>query len=315
MTLVTIVAASAFSAIVSLLLCLFAMPLCRSMSLLDVPGERKKHRAPTPLIGGLALILAVLPPVMGVVIFDPPADWKTHLTIWCAAVALMGCIGLADDRHSLSARNRLILSFAVFGLAAAIDPVFTVRVLSFEPGYFEIGLVTGWFAIVFMTICSVGLCNALNMADGKNGLVIGMCLGWLAMLAFRAPAPLMVAIAALMAMLAVLLVFNLRGKVFLGDGGAYGLATAIGLAAIATYNSPGYHYGRAMAADEIMLLFAVPVLDSFRLTYKRLKQGRSPMSADRDHLHHLLQDRFGWPKGLVIYLLIATAPGLFGLIV
>lgn len=310
-----IVAASVFSAMATLLLCVFAMPLGQRLGLLDIPGDRKKHSLPTPLIGGLALLLALLPAVVGFVVFSAPPEWKTHLAIWCAAVALMSAIGLADDRHSLSARNRLLLSFAVFGAAAAIDPLFTVRVLSFEPGYFEIGLVTGWFAIVFMTICSVGLCNALNMADGKNGLVIGMSLGWLAMLAARAPTPLIVVIAALMAMLAVLLAFNLRGKVFLGDGGSYGVATAIGLVAIGTYNSPGFHYGRAMAAEEIMLLFAVPVLDSFRLTYKRLKQGRSPMSADRDHLHHLLQDRFGWPKGLVIYLLIATAPGLFGLIV
>lgn len=66
--------------------------------------------------------------------------------------------------------------------------------------------------------------------------------------------------------------------------------------------------GRAITADELMLLFATPVLDSFRLTFIRLRRGQSPMSADRDHLHHHLQDKFGWPVGLIVYLVIALTP-------
>ena len=103
-------------------------------------------------------------------------------------------------------------------------------------------------------------------------------------------------------------VFNMMGRLFLGDGGAYAIATAIGLLAIMVYNTPGIHTLRAISADQLVLLFVVPVADSFRLTYKRLRQGRSPMSADRDHLHHHLQDRFGWPAGLLVYWLVAFAP-------
>ena len=109
----------------------------------------------------------------------------------------------------------------------------------------------------------------------------------------------------------VLFVFNIRGKLFLGDGGAYAIATAIGLLAIMVYNTPGTHTLRAISADELILLFVVPVADSFRLTYKRLREGRSPMSADRDHLHHHLQDKYGWPFGLVIYLAIALSTASF----
>jgi UDP-GlcNAc:undecaprenyl-phosphate GlcNAc-1-phosphate transferase len=58
----------------------------------------------------------------------------------------------------------------------------------------------------------------------------------------------------------------------------------------------------------VVLLFLVPVLDSFRLTFVRLARGQSPMAGDRDHLHHHLQNRFGWPNGLYLYLLLALAP-------
>jgi UDP-GlcNAc:undecaprenyl-phosphate GlcNAc-1-phosphate transferase len=108
----------------------------------------------------------------------------------------------------------------------------------------------------------------------------------------------------------VLFVFNMMGRLFLGDGGAYAIATAIGLLAIMVYNTPGTEALRAISADELVLLFVVPVGDSFRLSYKRLRQGRSPMSADRDHLHHHLQDRFGWPNGLLINWAIALLPAV-----
>jgi len=106
----------------------------------------------------------------------------------------------------------------------------------------------------------------------------------------------------------VLFLFNMNSKLFLGDGGAYGIACAVGLLSIMVYNSPGTYALRAMSAEELVVLFIVPVLDSFRLTYRRIRQGRSPMSADRDHLHHHLQDRFGWPSGLLIYWLISLVP-------
>jgi UDP-GlcNAc:undecaprenyl-phosphate GlcNAc-1-phosphate transferase len=220
----------------------------------------------------------------------------------------MALVGLGDDRHSLSPRLRLIISFAVFAIAAFIDPTFNVRVLDFIYPPLSLGLGTWWLAIIFTVICCVGLLNAINMADGKNGLVLGLSLGWLAILSFRAVDTLLPLIGLLACVLVVLLVFNLKGKLFLGDGGAYAIATAIALLAIMVYNTPGTAMVRAVSADELVVLFAVPVGDSFRLTYKRWRQGRSPMSADRDHLHHHLQDKFGWPIGLLVYWLASLAP-------
>lgn len=289
-------------------LCAYAKPICAKLDIMDVPGTRKHHKTATPLMGGLALQFAVIPIVVVGALFYSVSSWIPQILVLFGAVAAMTTVGLADDRHTLSARDRLVASFLVFGSAALLDPVFNVRLLSFEQPDFELGLGTGWLAVVFTTICCVGLVNAINMADGKNGLVIGLSLGWLLLVATRAPAHLLPSIMVFAGALLVLLFFNLKGRLFLGDGGSYGIATAIGLFAIATYNYPGMHAGRAMSAGEIMLLFAVPVLDSFRLTFSRLKRGQSPMAADRDHLHHHLQTRFGWPKGLYIYWLLSLAP-------
>lgn len=273
---------------------------------MDIPDARKLHARPTPLMGGVVLILAVAPVVMAGVAMGWVPGWRAPLSLLMAALVAMALVGLADDRHTLSARDRLIVSFLVFGMAATFSPVFCVRVLTFDHPPLTIGLWTDWFAVMFTTLCCVGLVNAVNMADGKNGLVLGLCLGWLGLLATRASPPMILPMAVLGAALFVLLLFNLRGRLFLGDGGAYGIAAVIGLLAIATYNTPGPRVGRAIAAEELMILFAVPVLDSFRLTFVRLSQGRSPMSADRDHLHHHLQAWFGWPGGLLIYWAVAV---------
>jgi UDP-GlcNAc:undecaprenyl-phosphate/decaprenyl-phosphate GlcNAc-1-phosphate transferase len=308
MTMTLPVLAYLFSAAATLMLCLFAQPISAALGILDIPDARKQHHAATPLMGGVVLLFAFAPVIALFVVFAMPRGLTHSLLVWLASVVAMALVGMADDRHSLSARNRLLISFFVFGMAAAFDPLFNVRVLSFELGGFELGLGTVSVAVAFTILCCVGLVNAINMADGKNGLVIGLCLGWTGLLATRAPNALVPVLAVLFAVLAVLLLFNLRGRLFLGDGGAYGLASAIGLLAILVYNTRGSHAGRAIAADELVLLFLVPVIDSFRLTFVRLLRGQSPMSADRDHLHHHLQARFGWLKGLCVYLLLALLP-------
>jgi UDP-GlcNAc:undecaprenyl-phosphate/decaprenyl-phosphate GlcNAc-1-phosphate transferase len=259
-------------------------------------------------MGGVVMIAVVAPLALAYVFSGVSERWFGSLLIWIVSVTCMAFVGLADDRHSLSPRLRLFISFLVFATAAAVDPTFNVRVLDFETPKFSLGLGTWWLAIIFTVVCCVGLINAINMADGKNGLVLGLALGWLGILSIRATHDLLPLIGLLACCLVVLFIFNMRGRLFLGDGGAYAIAAALGLLSIMIYNSPGEDTLRAVSADELVLLFIVPVADSFRLTYTRWRQGRSPMSADRDHLHHHLQDQFGWPRGLLIYWLFSFLP-------
>jgi UDP-GlcNAc:undecaprenyl-phosphate GlcNAc-1-phosphate transferase len=302
------IAAATASAVVTLLMCLYARPICAALRIMDIPDARKRHTHPTPLVGGVALLFAVVPLVLASTLASGATETLPATMIWAAAVTAMALVGLADDRHTLTARDRLLISFLVFGSVAIIDPLFNVRVLEFRFFTAEIGLATGWLAVAFTAICCVGLVNAVNMADGKNGLVIGMTLGWLLLLGMRAPAGLLPLVAITGAAWAILLVFNLRGRLFLGDGGAYGIATAVGLLSILIYNSRAETGQRPIHADELMVLFAVPVLDSFRLTFSRMRRGLSPMAADRNHLHHHLQDRLGWPRGLFVYWIMALLP-------
>lgn len=297
-------------ALVALIICLNSQKVGNYLNLMDIPTGRKQHRAATPLIGGVTLLGAFVPISIIHIVSTASERWLVTLLLWVGCIALMALVGIADDRHSLSPKARLAISFAVFGFAALFDPTLNVRVLDFDVPKFSIGLGTRWLAALFTVICCVGLINAINMADGKNGLVLGLSLGWLGILALRAPPVLQPVIMILAVSLFVLFVFNMRGLLFLGDGGAYAIATAIGLLAIMIYNTPGRTSLRSISAEEIVVLFAVPIFDSFRLTYVRMREGRSPMDGDRDHFHHHLQTIFGWPNGLFIYWFVGLIPAL-----
>lgn len=310
----SVLAVCAASFALTALLTRYARPLCTRLGLMDLPDARKLHKAATPLVGGLALLLVILPlGFLASALVWPVTDMRS-IVLMVLAIAAITATGIADDRQHMSPRWRVLIGFLVFGGLAAIDPSFLVRVLRFPVFSFQLGLVFDGLAVFFTALCLVGLVNAVNMADGKNGLVLGLCAGWLILLALRAKPNDLPMIAVILSGVIALLIMNMRGRLFLGDGGAYGLAAAVGLLTIRAYNSSYMDLTLGLSAEEVVLLFIVPVLDSFRLTFVRWRRGKSPMAPDRDHLHHHLQNRFGWPTGLYVYLVMALIPATLVLI-
>ncbi|MFC3713501.1 glycosyltransferase family 4 protein [Sphingoaurantiacus capsulatus] len=305
--------AAALALVISGLVGANAMRLGKAIGVLDFPdtaGGRKQHAKITPLVGGLGIVLSVVAVVLAV-LADPTtvAAVRIHLAWFAFAVASMFLIGLADDRFALGPKIRLALAFIVLLLVVLYAPDFGLPFLRFSISD------RTWFlddaGQGFALLCLVGLLNAVNMADGKNGLVTGICLVWSLTLLPHCPGPLLPVLAATTVALAVTMAFNLKGKLFLGDGGSYALSGVFGLFAIYTYN----HEFAAIRADHIAVLFAIPVFDTIRLMSVRIRRGVSPFLGDRDHLHHHLALRWGWPRrGLFIYLAMVAGPNALTLL-
>lgn len=290
-----------------------ALPLGRLFGLLDFPdpnGGRKQHDNITPLVGGLAVAASViLVAAMLLLQVGLAISVHTHLAWFAFGISGMYLIGLTDDRFALGPKIRLALAFIVLLLLVLYAPDFGLPFLRFS------GTDRVWFlddaGQGFALLCLVGLLNAVNMADGKNGLVSGICLIWSLTLLVRCPAPLLPVLVATIVALAVVMYFNLRGKLFLGDGGSYALSGIFGLLAIYIYN----HEFAVVRADHIAVLFAIPVFDTIRLMTVRIRRGQSPFAGDRTHLHHYLALRWGWPrKGLFIYLALVAVPNVLTLL-
>ena len=270
----------------------------------DTDGGRKRHARITPLVGGIALTLASVAACALTLWLLPMGPWvRQHLTWLGAALLAMYLIGFADDRFALGPIIRLVLTIVTLGVVLGYAPDYSLGFLRFA-GQGEVWLLSGWWGDGFALLCLVGLLNAVNMADGKNGVILGQGLIWTAALAARLPMPFLPVLGAAGVALAVLFAFNMRGKLFMGDGGSYALSALFGLLAILAYNSDF----ATMRADDVAVLFAVPVFDTVRLMITRRLSGRSPFEGDRDHLHHHLYAHLGWPRGLGVYLALVAIP-------
>ncbi|CAD7044345.1 UDP-phosphate alpha N-acetylglucosaminyltransferase [Pseudorhizobium endolithicum] len=274
-----------FSLVVSIILVL--RRLSAKLELIDRPdGIRKQHRGQVPLCGGIAIVAAF---ALTTFLTDRATNFAP--AFWIALTSL-AVLGVADDRRPLPALFRFFVQLAVAVLLVASVPV--------DPLLLDLPFVESAFGLLPLislvgTLFIVGLVNAWNMMDGVDGLAGGaaaVALVWLLLVAAHTDA---MAIAEAMETLLIcicgFLVFNMRSpwriraSVFLGDAGsmALGLAIAYVILALATGSSP-------VSFIALLCIVVVPITDTLSLIIRRLHASRSPMSADRWHLHHLLID-------------------------
>jgi UDP-GlcNAc:undecaprenyl-phosphate GlcNAc-1-phosphate transferase len=181
----------------------------------------------------------------------------------------------------------------------------------FGLGEVELG---GW-AVPFTLFGAVGVINAFNMLDGLDGLAGGVALvavGWLIVLCLTAPTLLqqgdISALLALVAAVAGFLAFNLRhpwqarARVFMGDAGSTMLGFV--LSWFMVHLSQGDR--AAMAPMTAVWILALPLMDTIAVMFRRIRAGRSPFAADRQHLHHLLLG-YGLSEGQVTIWLLGGA--------
>ncbi len=302
---------SVVALVLAMLVGRYARQIGIALELLDHPDGadgRKRHAGVIPLVGGIGVAgAAVAAATFGWLVW-PDAEPAMHLGWLALTVASMFFIGMADDRSHLPPMLRLGAAMLILYLVVSDAPDFSLHFLRFT-GQDNLLLLDGWLGIGFTLLCLVGLLNAVNMADGKNGIVIGLGLIWAAVLAVHAPLSVLPVLAAAGVALAVMWRFNMANRLFLGDGGSYAVSALFGLLAIYNYN----HGFETLRADDVALLFAVPVFDTIRLMAARVLQGRSPFVGDRDHLHHHLHARIGWPRGLWVYLAMVAVPNIAAL--
>lgn len=276
----------------TLAICRFAEPVANWLQVYDYPrGGRKNHGTPTPQVGGLAILL-------------PVGLWLAARAMLAAAIepldlALFLCgagvatIGIMDDQSHLPAGGRIV-ALAIFSLIAfSLDPSLIVTAIpSTELGQIHVPAVV---FIAFAVIAITGFVSSVNMADGINGLVTAAFLIWCAGFAVFASGEIRLMALALAGPLLVVLVFNVRGKLFLGDCGTFGIGFVVALLGIAALSQG------SLSGETLLVWFFIPVLDCLRVMASRVRRGRSPLRGGKDHFHHLLADIFGKRRALYVY--------------
>jgi UDP-GlcNAc:undecaprenyl-phosphate GlcNAc-1-phosphate transferase len=291
------------SALGSALICSQAGALGLAAGLLDRPdGALKRHGMATPLIGGFALLV---PSFAASAVYFVLSGGTSFMIAAIAASTVTLIVGLIDDRQGMSPVARLAMFTGVALAAFAIEPLFVIGALRFGPPDSGIGVLLGVFAVPFTALIIIGFVNAANMADGMNGQFLGSVIIWSLFIVPYLGAGAGMPFFAVICSAAVALVFNLRGRLFSGSSGAYATSIFIALGAIAAYRRSN----GAMPAEVPVFWFWLPVADCMRLMVTRRLAGKSPLFGDRNHIHHILQDRMPAPFALAVYLVLLAAPG------
>jgi len=266
--------------------------------IVDEPGVRKVHATPIPRIGGLAMALGVFAAAAIAIDLQVQDRW------FLVAAALLVAFGALDDRLNLDYRIKFAGQLVAVGIVVVLGDVH-VRAITLEDRI----MLPGWISLPLTVLFLVGITNAINLADGLDGLAGGttfLCLCAVAVLTsvggHNAGTALCLAFAG--AILGFLRYNTYPATVFMGDAGSQLLGFTVGVLSIrATQNLTS----QVSAAIPILLL-AIPILDTLSVMVQRIGEGRSPFSADKNHIHHkLLALGFGHHEAvMVIYTLQAS---------
>ena len=270
--------------------------LGRRVGAVDQPRERGLSEHPTPLLGGLAILAAVL--VSSLIFIDPGVADDEKIRGILAGAILVTLVGALDDRFDLPAA----IKFTGQIVAATIPVVAGVEVANITLPF--IGAVDLGSAGAPLTVLGiVFVINVVNFSDGVDGLAAGVCA--ISAVAFsiiafdlgRGSAAVLAAIIAGAA--AGFLVFNFHpAKVFMGDAGSNLLGLL--LACVAVEGAVKTQVVLALVFP--LLVLAVPFLDTTFVVLKRLKYGRPVYVADQSHFHHRM-NRIGFSqRKTVLYL-------------
>lgn len=257
----------------------------------DHQAVQSAHSAPTPRIGGLAIVIAA---AVGIAATTEPGSVRLSVSLLLSTLPVL-LAGLAEDFGlGVSPKGRLIAA-AVSGVVIIALQKFWITSIGFA-GFDRVFLLAP-LAIFLTLVWTAGLCHAFNLIDGLNGLAgfsAVLTSGGLAAIAWLAGDAQMAAFAlVMMAAVSGFLIHNWpRGRIFLGDGGAYSIGHLLAWMGLALlYRNPD------VAGISVALLYFWPVADTSWAIYRRWKGGRRTDQPDRMHFHQVamrtLEIRFG----------------------
>ncbi|MFT4153386.1 MraY family glycosyltransferase [Parafilimonas sp.] len=260
-------------------------------NLYDIPDERKKHNHGVSSLGGIAIFSGLTMSLLLVSDFN-----KDHLDFqyFIAAFFIIFTIGVIDDIFVLKAWKKFLGQFIVAAMLALKAGVLVTNLHGFlglhELSY-KASLSISFFAIL-LVINSFNLIDGIDGLAGSIGFVACLLLG-VFFLINDVTSYAILAFAMCGALLGFLMYNFPPAKIFMGDSGStlIGLITAI-LAIKFVENEPIQSAFSNQSTPVIAFgILLIPLMDVLRVFTLRIHKKQSPLVPDRNHLHHLLQDK------------------------
>ncbi|NMA49548.1 MAG: undecaprenyl/decaprenyl-phosphate alpha-N-acetylglucosaminyl 1-phosphate transferase [Tissierellia bacterium] len=277
---------------------------------MDIPkDDRRVHRIAMPLMGGLAMYIAV---VIGMLLFLPK-DRKFLAILIGATLILIS--GIKDDIKGTTPKEKLF--YQILAASVAIWGGISIENITNPFVQGSTGFALSWLTIPITLFWIVGITNTLNLIDGLDGLAGGVAFissFSFMLVALKMELGFIGVLAALVAGACLgFLPYNFNpAKIFMGDTGSLFLGYMLAIISI-----EGALKSVATIAMIIpIIILGVPIFDTTFAIFRRVSKGQSIMTADKSHLHHrLLEKGFTQKKTVLILYAISGVFGLFAVLI
>ena len=259
--------------------------------LMDEPGERRSHHVSIPTLGGIAIFAGV---VFSIVLWTPFQVFGNLQYILCAYIIIF-LIGAKDDIVPMPPVKKM--AGQLFACAILVFKA-NIRITSFY-GILNIETLPYWVSIVLSMFTILVIINSINLIDGINGLSasVGILISFTFGFWFLMTEQIVLAIIAfaLIGALVAFLKYNVTpAKIFMGDTGSLlvGITCAIlTLQFIEMHKSLSLEAYKVTAAPAVAIgVLFIALFDTLRVFILRILKGKSPLSPDRLHVHHIIVD-------------------------
>jgi len=255
--------------ILTSVLILILIKLAPKLKLIDIPNHRSVHTKIVPRGAGIAIILSLF---ISDILFQDFLLFERFSIYLTVGMILL--IGILDD-------TKPKVKFAILFIAVLIlyyDGLSITTLGRFFGFDFELY----WMALPFTFFAVAGFTNALNLVDGLAGGISIVILTTLSIIGFTYNDPFIYSLSlSLLVAICAFMLFNWNpAKIFMGDSGSLTIGFIIAILSIKAlpYIQP----------TSVLFIAAIPIMDTLIVMVRRLRNGKSPFSPDKLHIHHLL---------------------------
>lgn len=287
----------------SLVLTVPVRALAIRVGMVDLPGPRKVHLTPIPLLGGLAIYGGVMLAIFTV--FDGPARAQSFGIVTGATIVAI--IGFLDDRGWLHHQIKLFLGMPLAAVILLASGVHT--------NIFEIlvgGKIGNWLDGALTIAWVVGITASFSILDHMDGLCAGvaaMASAFFALLAYLNGQTVVTALAAAtLGAAAGFLRWNFKpAKIFMGDGGAMFLGFLMATLGLKLRLEHSSNLAGWLAP---VLILGATIFDTTLVTISRSRRGLLPFATPgKDHSAHRLANLGLGQRGAVVAMYLGGAIG------
>ena len=281
--------------IIAYLITFFLLPLiiriAHDNKLYDLPDERKTHNHDVSSLGGIAIFTGLILSQLLVSDFN---NYNSELQYFIAAFFIIFILGLIDDIFCLKAWKKILGQLLVTAMLTLKGNLLITNL----HGFVGIHALTHIESIYVSFFTIILLINSFNLIDGVDGLAgsIGLIASMLFGIFFfiNNVMPYAVLAFSICGALLAFLMYNFPpAKIFMGDSGSTLIGLMSAILAIKFIEDPSIqsnfmdHSTPAIAFGFLL----IPLMDVLRVFALRIYKKQSPLMPDRNHLHHLLQNK------------------------